>query len=224
MRLSVVIAAWQEASCIQSAVANAKEFADEVVVADAGSADGTAKLAAAAGAHVVAAPRGRGQQLHAGALVAGGDVILFLHADATIDPACKQRIEQALAVPGIIGGNCRLRFTPPTWAARLFGWANHVRRVCFKIYYGDSALFVRRAAYFELGGFRAMPLFEDFDFIKRMQRRGRTAYLQDVFVTASARRFAHAPLRTLALWTLLQCLYSCGVPAERLAKLYRDLR
>ena len=43
-------------------------------------------------------------------------------------------------------------------------------------------------------------------------------------MTASARRFEHAPVRTLVLWTLLQTLYSVGVSAERLARLYDDAR
>lgn len=222
--LSIVIPAWQEAARIAQAVAHARAIGDEVIVADAGSPDGTAAQAAQAGARVVQAPRGRGPQMNAGARAARGDVLLFLHADATIAPNARAAIDEALRDPHVLGGNCRLMFDPPGAAARLFAWANDRRRRWLRIYYGDSALFLRREAYDRLGGFAPLPLFEDYDLVRRLERLGRTAYLRHVEVRASARRFEAAPLRTLALWTVLQALYSLGVPAGRLARLYADRR
>jgi rSAM/selenodomain-associated transferase 2 len=224
LRLSVVIPAWQEAPRIAAAVAAARGFADEVIVADSGSPDGTAGVALAAGARVVTAPRGRGPQLQAGARAATGDVLLFLHADATVEPEARQAIFEALRDPEVLGGNFRLAFVPATRWARFYSLANDVRRRWLRIYYGDSALFVRRRVFGPLGGFASMPLFEDYDFVRRLERRGRTAYLRRVEVKASARRFLGAPLRTLLVWTLLQVLYSAGVRPARLARLYRDLR
>jgi hypothetical protein len=106
----------------------------------------------------------------------------------------------------------------------VFTLANHLRRERLQIYYGDSAIFVRAATYAALGGFRALPIFEDYDFVRRLEAAGRTAYLRDVVAVASARRFAHSPLRTLGIWTALQALFSLGVSAERLARFYADTR
>jgi hypothetical protein len=124
----------------------------------------------------------------------------------------------------VVGGNFRLRFTPDSGAARMFTWANDLRRRCLRIYYGDSGLFVRRSAYDAVGGFADQALFEDYELVRRLERHGRTAYIRHVEVLASDRRFARAPFRTLLVWCALQTLYSGGVPASRLTRLYADVR
>ena len=223
--LTVVIPTWCEASHIADAVRSALAIGSDVVVADADSPDGTAALARAAGARVVSAERSRGAQLHAGALAATGDVLLFLHADAMLPVEARAAVDEALVDPRVLGGNFYLRFIPDSFAARLFTRANDLRRRWLKIYYGDSGIFIRRTAYTRLGGFRALPIFEDYDFVRRLERAGRTVYLRRIVVEASARRFEAAPLRTLFVWTLMQTMYSVfRVSPERLARYYRDLR
>ncbi|WP_146655070.1 TIGR04283 family arsenosugar biosynthesis glycosyltransferase [Labilithrix luteola] len=222
--LSIVIPVWCEADEIAEATASALRIADEVIVADAGSPDGTAAIAAAHGARVVNAPKGRGAQLAAGAQSASGDVLLFLHADVRLPPEARVAIESALRDAAVAGGNFFVRFEPESAAARLFTWANHVRRRWLRVYYGDSAIFVRRSAYLALGGIRDLPILEDYEFVRRLERSHRTAYLHDVVAKVSARRFERAPLMTLFVWTLLQVMYSLGVSAHSLARFYRDVR
>ncbi|MDP9149343.1 MAG: glycosyltransferase family 2 protein, partial [Myxococcota bacterium] len=224
MKISVVIPAWNEAASIWAAVESARAFADEVIVADAGSPDGTAERAAAAGAILVVAPKGRGHQLRAGATCASGDVFLFLHADVRLGPGARQAIERALLDLAVVGGNFRVRFEPASFPARVFTVANDVRRRLFRIYYGDSAIFVRATTYATLGGFRALPILEDYEFVRRLEGVGPTVYVRDVAAIASSRRFLDAPVRTLAVWTALQVLFSLGVSADRLARFYADSR
>jgi rSAM/selenodomain-associated transferase 2 len=225
VKLSVIIPAWCEERMIAGAVRAAAAIGDEVIVVDAGSPDRTAALAGAAGARVVRASKGRGVQLHAGALASCGDTLLFLHADATLPPRARLAIEQSLAGDrAIAGGNFRLRFAAKTRAARVYGWANHQRRKWLDVYYGDSALFLRRSVYEQLGGFRPLPILEDYELIGRLERRFRTAYLEHIDVEVSARRFESAPWGTLLIWGAIQSLYCLGVPAERLAALYHDRR
>ena len=78
----------------------------------------------------------------------------------------------------------------------------------------------------ELGGYREIrtPIFEDYELIRRLERSSKTAYIRDVEIEVSARRFAEAPLRTLLVWSTIHSLYWLGVPAEKLAHLYHDLR
>jgi rSAM/selenodomain-associated transferase 2 len=223
--ISAIIPTWLEEHAVGAAVAGARAIADEVIVADGGSADQTAAIAAERGARVVCCAKGRGAQLAAGARAASGDVLLFLHADAELGPEARDAILSRLQDPRVIGGNFLLEFTGPSRFAPLFSCANDLRRRVLRIYYGDSAIFVRRAVYEELGGFRPFPIFEDHDFVQRMERHGRTAYIRDLRVRVSSRRYEDKPLRTLINWALLQALYSFGkVEPERLARLYADVR
>ena len=224
MKISVIIPAFREAAVITESVRAAVAIGDEVIVADANSPDGTAELAARAGGRVVQAERGRGAQLHAGATAAQGDVLLFLHADARLGRGAREALLSALRDPDAVGGNFRIAFVPARGAARLFTMLYDLRRRLTGIYYGDSAIFVRREIYQRLGGFSPMPLMEDYEFVRRMRRAGRSVYLRGITVEASARRFAGAPIRTFLLWGAIHVLYALGVPVSTLARCYADLR
>ncbi len=224
LSISAIIPTWREANAIAEAVHMAHAIADEVIVVDAASPDRTAELATRAGAHVVHAPKGRGVQLDAGARVATGDVLLFLHADAHLPPEARGAMETALASPRIAGGNFRIGFACEGLTARAFDWAYHQRSKWLRIYYGDSALFLRRSAYVALGGFRPLPIFEDYELVRRLERTFETEYVDSVTVRVSARRFARTPLRTLLLWTGIQMLFSSGVSAHKLSRFYADVR
>jgi hypothetical protein len=163
-------------------------------------------------------------QLGTGATAGRGEVFLVLHADARLGAGARFAIHRALSDPRVVGGNFRLRFDSGTLAAWLFSAANDLRRRWLHIYYGDSAIFVRKDIYERIGGFRPIPLFEDYDLVRRLERAGRTVYLRDVPVWVSARRFVSAPGRTLLCWGLLQTLYSAGIPPVLLAPLYRNIR
>jgi rSAM/selenodomain-associated transferase 2 len=223
--LSAVIPTWREAQCIGSTVAACASVADEVIVADAESPDGTADLARAAGARVVLTRRGRGAQLNAGARAARGGAFVFVHADTHLPQASGDVIRTVLSRhPDVLGGNFKLRFVPETPMARAFTWGNHLRRQALRIYYGDSCIFVRRSTFERLGGFREYPIFEDYDFARRLEALGRTHYETSVEARTSQRRFEQHPFRTLLLWTALQSLYTCGVHPSRFARFYRHAR
>lgn len=224
MRLSAIVPTWQEASWIRDSVTRARRVADEVIVADGGSSDGTLQIARAAGARAIMVRRGRGQQLAAGARAATGDVLLFLHADTRLPLGARAAVEAALADPAVLGGNFYLRFEPATRLGRLFTSIYDVRRRWLGIYYGDSPLFVRRAAYERLGGYPEQALFEDYAFARRLARAGRTVYVREVAAVTSGRRYEARPLVTLASWVVLQSLYSLGVAPDRLARWYGAAR
>ena len=68
------------------------------IVADNGSTDGSAQVATAHGAIVVSVPqRGFGAAAHAGLLAATADVVCFLDADGSFDPAQLPRVAEPVA-------------------------------------------------------------------------------------------------------------------------------
>jgi len=228
-RLSVIIPVLNEATALPATLAALRPLSGlEVIVVDGGSDDATVALAASAGARVLHAARGRGTQLHAGALAARGPVLWFLHADT--QPCCAASataaITAALLAPSTVGGYFRLRFRPHRdgrrLAPRFLTWL-YPRLRWLGLVYGDSGIFLRRSTYHELGGFAPLPLFEDLDLLRRLRRRGQVARLSETLETSSRRFDAGFP-RTFLRWTLLQCLFWLGAPPHRLASHYRARR
>jgi rSAM/selenodomain-associated transferase 2 len=221
--ISVVIPTLNEAATIAGCVAGCRPVADEIIVADGGSTDETRALARSAGATLIESELGRGAQLNAGASVARGDVLLFVHADVHLPAEAGAAVRGAVE-RGYSGGNFKLRFVPQTPVANFYAAGNHLRRRALRLYYGDSCIFVQRTVFDSLGGFANLPLFEDHEFVRRLEKATRTHYETEVVVSASSRRFAKQPLRTLALWASLQALYAIGVPARQLANFYAHVR
>lgn len=224
MRISVIIPTLNEAVALPAtliAVGQLDGLA-EVIVADGGSSDGTLGFARAS-AQVVSSVAGRGQQQAAGAAMATGEVFWFLHADCTPTPEASQAIRGALSDPAVGGGHFAVTFSGDSRSARtltrVYPWLR-----CLGLCYGDSGIFVRREVYNAAGGFRAMPLFEDIDLVRRLRRVARFRRL-DCSLTASARRFEHRNLATVfAQWTGLQILYWLGVSPSWLARRYALVR
>jgi rSAM/selenodomain-associated transferase 2 len=195
----------------------------EILVVDGGSADATVPLARSQGATVLEAPKGRGPQMHAGTLQASGTVLWFVHADTIPPPTALNEIEKALEDEHVVGGNFGLSFDGSSRAARRLTAIYPVLRL-IGLCYGDSGFFVRKSVYEQVGGFRALALFEDLDLVRRLRSAGRFAHLPCSIVTSS-RRFEQRNFALVWLhWTSLQLLYWCGVSPNVLARWYRHAR
>ncbi|MHB8657328.1 MAG: TIGR04283 family arsenosugar biosynthesis glycosyltransferase [Solirubrobacteraceae bacterium] len=197
----------------------------EVLVADGGSTDTTVEIAREhpGAPTVIDAPRGRAHQCNAGARAARGEAILFLHAD-TLLPACAYAcLTAALADPSVLGGNFALRFDGADRFSRVLGaWYGLQRRA--GVYYGDSAIWLRRTAFERLCGFRPLAIMEDYDLVRRLERAGRTACLPGPALTSPRRWQRHGLARTISGWVAIRWLYLAGVSPERLARLYPRIR
>lgn len=193
----------------------------EVVVADGGSADRTLAVAAAAGAKVIRAPKGRGPQLRAGAEAATGEWLLFLHADTRLAPGWLAVAEIFIAEPANAerAAVFRLRLGDGDKRARRIERGAAWRGRVLGLAYGDQGLLISRAFYWSLGGHPPIPLMEDVALIRRIGRR-RLAILDHAAITSAVRYrrggWLLRPARNVALVTL----YFLGVPPRLLARLY----
>ena len=222
-RVSVIIPALDKAETLGTLIATLSREPDleEIILADGGSGDGTPALAARLGARVVASERGRGLQLRTGAAVARGDALLFLHADSIFPEGGLRAIVDTLRRdPRIVGGNFRLIFDGSSRFARgLTRFYALIRLV--KLYYGDSGIFVRRAVYERIGGIKPMPLMEDYEFVRRLERAGPTHRIKEPALTTSSRKFAHRRATAIVTgWIVIHLLYWLGVSPARLARFY----
>lgn len=197
----------------------------EVVVVDGGSRDETLALARDHPSRpvVCTAAAGRARQMNSGASAARGNVLLFLHADTALPDDAYPAIVDALRDPRVQGGNFALRFDGGDRFSRVLGtWYRVQRRA--GIYYGDSAVFARREVFDHLGGYRPLPIMEDYDFVRRLEKRGRTVCLSGPAVTSARRWRALGVPRTIFSWVVIRWLFLAGVPPARLARLYRPAR
>jgi rSAM/selenodomain-associated transferase 2 len=222
-RLTVIIPTLNEAPNLPRAIASAfAAGADEVVVSDGGSTDGTVAIAESLGVTVLQGARGRGPQLNLGASRATGQIYCFLHADARLHPASGQAMEEVLRDPAVVGGNFRIRFGADAHGRFLAALYHVIRQL--RVYYGDSAIFCRSESFDAVGGFPPIALMEDLAFVHQLHRRGRMAYLAPP-VSASPRRWEHGGIaQAWASWLVIQGGYFLHVPPERLARLYRQIR
>lgn len=223
--LSIIIPTLDEARSIGAALdALACEARGvEVIVVDGGSRDGTVELVRGRGVKLIESGRGRGRQMHAGACVARGHALWFLHADTLASRGCVEKIEEALRDSSVVAGNFDVLFDGPSSAARFLTWLYpRLRRL--GLCYGDSGIFVRRETYERIGGFRDFPIFEDLDLVRRLWKIGRVVHLRERVTTSSRRFEGRSFALTFARWSFLQALYWLGVSPDTLARMYAHVR
>ena len=194
--------------------------ADEILVVDGGSSDGTVALAEKAGARLVVAPKGRGSQLRAGGKAARGDWILFLHADTLLGPGWRAAVAAHARAHPDLAGCFRFRLADKAWQARAIERGVAARVELLGLPYGDQGLLVPRALYKKVGGYRPLPLMEDVDLARRIGRR-RLRTIDEAAVTSPERWRSEGWFRRSARNLLCLGLYFAHVPPERIARLYR---
>lgn len=192
----------------------------EVIVSDGGSRDGTVELAGRMGARVVTGARGRGPQLNAGARIARGQIIFFLHADA-MPPAEFTRMIPDHARDGTIALLAfRLAIAAPGLPFRLIERAANFRSRVFSMPYGDQGFFMRREVFEKLGGFGNFPIMEDVDFVRRARRLGKIKIIPANLRVSARRWIREGWIRSTARNMSLLALYTLGIPPHRLSRLY----
>lgn len=221
--VSVIVPALNEASGIESCLVSVREagIPVEIIVVDGGSSDGTAEAAGAAGARVIQAPRGRASQQNAGARLASGDILLFLHADTRLPRGWAEAASEALARPGVAGGAFRFGIDAPGAGLRFIEAMANLRSRACQMPFGDQALFLRRERFVELGGFPEMPIMEDFAFVQKLRRTGRVITLPQRALTSPRRWERLGRVRVTFLNKVMIWGYKAGVSPERLARWYR---
>ncbi len=218
-RVSVVIAARNAGESVGAAVDSALAAgAAEVIVSDGESDDATRAIAASRGAIVITGPAMRSHQLNAGARLARHEAILFLHADTTLPRGACRAVAEALEQYAF--GGFRLSFAERSPRLRLAAALINLRTRLTRCPWGDQAQFIRRDVFLHGGGFRKIPLMEDFELAVRM--KGRSVILP-MTVTTSGRRFLEKGLlRTAATNWLIVWRWRRGADPESLARIYRS--
>lgn len=219
--ISVIIPVLNEALKIAKTLASACEANVEVIVVDGGSRDDTKAVAQSWGVKVLSAPTGRGRQMNAGAKVASGKILLFLHADTLLPNNFAIMVIQALNQPNTVAGAFALRIEGQSpslrWVEKGVNWRSRI----FSFPYGDQAIFINAEVFNQLGGFPDLPIMEDFEMMRRLRRIGKILLLPATVVTSGRRWLTKGVFQTTLINQVTIVAYLLGVSPERLAHWYR---
>ncbi|WP_107851754.1 TIGR04283 family arsenosugar biosynthesis glycosyltransferase [Oceanimonas marisflavi] len=218
MTLSIIIPALNEASALPATLAALPDHC-EVILVDGGSTDGTGQLAERLGACVITSPPGRARQMNAGAAIAQGEHLLFLHADTLLPDQAPLLIANALQHRCWGRFDVRLIGQHPMLAviARLMNLRSRLSGIAT----GDQAMFMRKNTFMAVGGFPEQPLMEDIALSKRLGQLGPPACLRQRVCTSGRRWEQHGVWRTIWLMWRLRFAYWRGADPARLAEQYR---
>ncbi len=227
MRFSIIVPVLNEEAVLENHLApltnQCARHDCELLIVDGGSTDTTTSIAQHYG-KVIHSPRGRATQMNAGAALAKGDVLLFLHADTRLPNEAFTAIEQALVSSDVVGGAFRLCFNCDRWTYRLVAFTTNLRSRFGTVFTGDQAFFIREGSFRAVGGYPNQPLMEDLEIIARLRKIGKVILLP-LYVTTSARRHQKIGLfRTILFMWYLRTLYKFGVSPAQLQRLYIDIR
>jgi rSAM/selenodomain-associated transferase 2 len=221
--LSIIMPVLEEAPLIAQALQALDPFRQrgvEVVVVDGGSRDGTMALARPHADRVIAAPRGRAAQMNAGAAVAGGDVLLFLHADTRLPDGADTILLNGLETSRRAWGRFDVRITGRSLVLAMVAAAMNGRSRLTGIATGDQAMFVTRGAFDGVGGFPDIPLMEDVALSRALKRVSAPLCLRARVTTAGRRWEQHGIWRTILLMWRLRLAYFLGGEPAMLARRY----
>ncbi len=217
--LSIVIPARNESSVLAQTLERLSGAGiREIIVADGSSDDATVTIAQSYGAHVVVSKPGRGSQLNAGAAIATGNMLLFLHADTQLPRNFEYCVEEILQRPYVAGGAFQLHIDSARRVYRLIEKMVAYRSRWLQLPYGDQAIFVRAATFHLLSGFPELSVMEDFVFARRLRKLG-SIHMAPLCVNTSSRRWeSDGVCRTTWLNQAVIAGYWLGVSPARLAR------
>jgi rSAM/selenodomain-associated transferase 2 len=220
--LSVIVPTLNEASGIAAHLEALQPLrrCGEVIVVDGGSTDGTPALAAPSADAVIQVPQGRAAQMNAGARLARGELLLFLHADTRLPAGADRLIAQALADERRAWGRFDVAIAGEHQLLRAVAWTMNRRSRLTGIATGDQAIFVRRNVFEQIGGFPDLPLMEDIALSRALKREAWPVCLSARAITSGRRWEGRGVLRTIVLMGCLRAGYWLGVETRRLAKAY----
>ena len=221
--ISIIVPALNEEGNVEgalAALAPLRTSRAEVILADGGSTDRTVELARPLCDRLVVAPRGRAAQMNAGAEVASGDILLFLHLDTSLPVDALERIRSGLRTTGRAWGRFDVRILGAHPLLPIVATLMNMRSRATGIATGDQAIFVMRETFRRVSGFPAIALMEDIALSRRLKRESPPLCLAAKASTSGRRWDRNGFWRTIFLMWRLRLSYFLGADPGDLARAY----
>ncbi len=221
--ISIIIMTLNEEELIGGLLLSLRDIEDtEIIVSDGGSIDRTCRVAGKYTDKIIRGERGRGRQLNAGAALATGDILWFLHVDTTPPDNFKHHILKTLEKPGVAGGAFTLEIDSDICSLKFISRVVELRSLISGIPYGDQGIFVKRDIFDKINGFKNIPLMEDIEFGRRLKKEGRIEILKPRIKTCARAWERYGVLRTtLRNWAYVTLFFMGYSPDKLYNRYYR---
>lgn len=218
LSVSIIIPVLNEADRIGDLLKHLPDNIETIVV-DGGSMDSTVEIAASHADQIISSKKGRARQMNAGAAVASGEILLFLHADSFLPRNFLYHL-QKFYVLDKVWGRFDVRIENEKRMFRIIEAMMNLRSRMTGICTGDQAIFMKRSVFNHVGGFALIPLMEDIEISKRLRKISKPFCINNPTVTSARRWLKGGILPTILLMWWLRLAYHFGVSPEHLAKHY----
>jgi rSAM/selenodomain-associated transferase 2 len=225
--ISVVVPVFREAKTINGFLETVQRVfpapANEIIVVEGSPERETLSAIQLPLVRKAGSGKGRARQMNRGAAMAKGKILLFLHADTRLPENAQELITDLLSrIPDLVGGAFSLGIDDGRIPLKVIEFSANLRSRLTRAPYGDQSLFFRKAYFDRIGGFREIPIMEDLELMTRVRKQGGRIHILNQKSVTSSRRWEKEGIAacTLRNW-LIRLLYHLGVPADRLAALYK---
>lgn len=226
MQVSVIIPTYNEAAHVGCLVEHLLRYRNpyisEILVIDGDSQDDTVTIAAEAGARVhQVSCKGRAVQMNAGARMAKGDVLYFVHADTLPPASYAQDIAQAIQ-QGYRIGCFRARFDSNKVLLKINSYCTRFKRLMCRG--GDQTLFIQKSFFEALNGYDEYYIvMEEYDLIRRACEQDKFKIMTSE-VRVSARKYdRNSYLQVNFANLIVFTMFQLGFTPSKLKRTYQKL-
>ncbi len=231
--ISILIPAYNEEDFIENTLRQLNTLRDEadfeIIVSDGESTDNTVQQATPY-ATIIHSPKGKATQLNNAANYANGDILFFVHADMFVPQGALKAIVEKINEQGFDGGGFSNIFSDNNKKIKMLGRIMNLRfsnktQAERKIFYGDNGIFVNKKVFKKIGGFKDVPIMEDYDFSIRMLSKYKVCLIKEPRIIVDARRHIQDGfVKTRIKWMVIKRLFLLGVSPKWLNDWYKDIR
>jgi rSAM/selenodomain-associated transferase 2 len=226
-KFSIIVPVLHEAERINDLIGHLRQLdpekSSEIIVVDGAPEKDTLQAIYDDRITKISADKGRAKQMNAGAFVAKGNILIFLHADTELPISALKRMNAFVNRNEFVGGAFDLGIKSEKIIFKVIAFLGSLRSRLNGIPYGDQIIFIRRGYFNEIGGYKDIPLMEDVELMRRIKRSGRKIFISRDRAMTSPRRWEEEGVIFCILrnWTL-QILYFLGVSPHKLVKFYKS--
>jgi len=225
-RLSIIIPTLNESKNLPLLLSDLLEINNnsEILVIDSSSKDKTRDIALINGVKFFKINKNnRGLQLNYGARKAKGEWLLFIHADSRLKLNWSREIVDYMKGDPNLIYYFNFKVNNKSFTYRLLEFFVNVRCFLFKTPYGDQGLLINKENFKNYGGYKTIPLMEDFDFIRRINKKKLRSLKTSIFTSSRKWDEVNFVWQSLKNWHLRSLMLK-GFSINKIYKKYYRVR